>query len=297
MILVISHLASLTLCAPGSSGPPNRVYNTHTLTPKAPHSDAVFVRTFLHGGTAHRDGRLSQLPTDDLTAAAAGDEDDPQIHGGAVLAHLQSGSFDLERYEACAYDAGLGGWRPVTDDLAFPLPASDDVHRIDIQLMPRRPPPQPKPQREPGFFCVGVMGGKNDDNLGTLWRSAFQLGAAQIFTVGERHKLRESSDTIKAWRRLPLVRHEDWNAFQQASPVGAVHVAVEMGGEPLETFEHPPNAVYILGSEDNGLPASVIKSCHRHVELPVAEERSSSFNVAVAGSVLMYDRLAKERRE
>ena len=90
-------------------------------------------------------------------------------------------------------------------------------------------------------------------------------------------------------------RHADWNAFSEAQPFGALLVAVEMGGESsLEEFEHPERAVYLLGAEDTGLPESVVRACHRHVTLPV--ERYESFNVAVAGAIVMYDRLAKVRR-
>ena len=91
---------------------------------------------------------------------------------------------------------------------------------------------------------------------------------------------------------MPFVQHDDWNAFAAAAPRGALWVAIEMGGEPLETFEHPERAVYVLGSEDSGLPESVVRACHRHVALPAS--RSASYNVAVAGSIVMYDRLAKE---
>ena len=38
-----------------------------------------------------------------------------------------------------------------------------------------------------GFFAVGVYNSKSADNVGTLWRSAFQLGAAYIFTIGDPH--------------------------------------------------------------------------------------------------------------
>ena len=40
-----------------------------------------------------------------------------------------------------------------------------------------------------GFFAVGVYNSKSADNVGTLWRSAFQLGAAYIFTIGALHTL------------------------------------------------------------------------------------------------------------
>ena len=71
-----------------------------------------------------------------------------------------------------------------------------------------------------------------------------------------------------------------------------VNASMRAGGEPLETFEHPTRAVYILGSEDNGLPTSVVKACHCHVALPSINY--ASFNVAVAGSVIMYDRVLKQ---
>ena len=106
-----------------------------------------------------------------------------------------------------------------------------------------------------------------------------------------------------------------------------------MGGEPLETFKHPDQAIYILGSEDTGLPDSIVQvplprsaptfppspcfafsetlrrllraltsrlrtrgaqAATHHVALP--SERYESYNVAMAGSIVMYDRIAKLRR-
>ena len=65
------------------------------------------------------------------------------------------------------------------------------------------------------------------------------------------------------------------------------------GGTPLEEFEHPDRAVYLLGSEDNGLPPNVVQACHRVVTISSA--RAASFNVAMAGSIVLHDRLAKRK--
>ena len=65
-----------------------------------------------------------------------------------------------------------------------------------------------------------------------------------------------------------MMNYKDWNAFAETAPHGAVWVAVEMGGEPLEHFTHPERAVYLLGSEDNGLPESVLRACQFVVSLP-----------------------------
>ena len=56
--------------------------------------------------------------------------------------------------------------------------------------------------------------------------------------------------------------------FAKALPYSAQLVAVEMGGEPLAEFEHPKRAVYLLGSEDNGIPEYVLRMCHKRVTLP-----------------------------
>jgi hypothetical protein len=45
------------------------------------------------------------------------------------------------------------------------------------------------------------VGGKNANNLGTLWRSAFQLDAAFLFTVGGRYKA-QATDTVNAASHL-----------------------------------------------------------------------------------------------
>ena len=123
------------------------------------------------------------------------------------------------------------------------------------------------------------------------WRSAFQLGAAYIFTIGGRNGWEKTADTYRSWRHIPAFRYADWGGFSAASPFAAVWVAVEMGGVPLEQFEHPERAVYVLGAEDQGLPAAVVRACSQCVSLGCARE--ASFNVAVAGSLVMYDRWRK----
>lgn len=141
-----------------------------------------------------------------------------------------------------------------------------------------------------GYFEIGIFHGRTPVNLGTLWRSAYQLGAAGIFTVGRRYE-KQSSDTCKTWRHVPLRHHLDFPAFLAAMPYDCPLIAVEMGGKPLRHFVHPERAVYLLGAEDHGLPAEVMAKCQRIVSLESVGPES--YNVAVAGSLVMYDRFTK----
>ncbi len=102
-----------------------------------------------------------------------------------------------------------------------------------------------------GYFGVGMYHTKTETNVGTLWRSAFQLGASFIFTVGKRYKT-QSSDTPKAWKNIPLYHYEVIE--QLVMPKDVLLVCVEQGGTPLSNFAHPERAIYLLGAEDHGLP-------------------------------------------
>ena len=70
--------------------------------------------------------------------------------------------------------------------------------------------------------------------------------------------------------------------------------SVEFGGEPLASFTHPPMAVYLLGSEANGLPERILKKCDAVVE--IESVNAMLFNVAVSGTLVMYMREIQLRR-
>lgn len=143
-----------------------------------------------------------------------------------------------------------------------------------------------------GFFEIGIVRGKTPSNVGTLWRSAFQMGASGIFTVGRRYPV-QASDTVKAHRHIPCREFLDFDTFIASLPHACPIVAVEMGGTPLVGFTHPESAVYLLGAEDHGIPSAILARCHHVVSLPSI--RTQSYNVAVAGSLVMYDRQCKRQ--
>ena len=227
-----------------------------------------------------------------------------------MLATLAADGVDLERFEACAYETACstGGWLPLDETAHVPLspPPEDGAcvapsRRIDVKLCARgaaredarRAAAEADPCGEipiSGYSAIGVVNTKNQANVGTLWRSAYQLGANFIFTIGTRYR-HQPTDTVRAVQRMPLFELDSWSEFVEWAPRGARWVAVEMGGTPLEEFEHPLDAVYILGAEDAGLPKSILRACHDVVSL--RSERYASYNVAVAGSLVLYDRLEK----
>ncbi len=142
-----------------------------------------------------------------------------------------------------------------------------------------------------GYFGIGIENCKTGHNLGTIWRSAHCLGASFIFTIGNRYRY-QASDTTKAWRSIPLYQYATFEEFYAHLPHDCQVVGVEFPHEKaksLSSFSHPERCVYLLGAEDHGLSKKAIERCHRIVYIP----SKMCMNVAVAGSIVMYDRAAR----
>ena len=144
-----------------------------------------------------------------------------------------------------------------------------------------------------GYFEIGIFNPKKDCNYGTLMRSAYQLGAAGVFVIGARFK-RQVSDTCNASEHIPAREFADFDSFFKQKPLGANLVAIESpeyGGRQLNGFYHPKQAIYLLGAEDSGLPIEIVKKCDFIVS--IESIRQPSYNVAMAGTIVMYDRMIK----
>jgi tRNA G18 (ribose-2'-O)-methylase SpoU len=138
-----------------------------------------------------------------------------------------------------------------------------------------------------GYFGIGIENQKTPANLGTLWRSAFNFGASFLFTVNRRYPP-QVSDTVKAWRHVPLQNYGDIDAFAGAVPMDCEVIGVELHDHatPLKRFHHPERAIYLLGAEDKGLSAKALGLCQRVIQI----ESRQCLNVAVAGSIVMWHR-------
>lgn len=141
-----------------------------------------------------------------------------------------------------------------------------------------------------GFFMVGVYHPKTEVNIGTLVRSAFAFHSAGVFTIGKRYK-KQASD-VKLHRHIPITEFKTMEDFRAHIPLDARMVAVEIVDDAvdLRDFKHPERAVYLLGAEDHGIPKELMSGMMK-VKIPSA----ICLNVATAGSIIMYDRISKER--
>ena len=143
---------------------------------------------------------------------------------------------------------------------------------------------------EERYFGIGIYNPKTQENVGSLWRTAFTLGASFIFIIDAKYK-KKSSDVLKVWSKIPLFQYESIDAFLQTVPYSCKIVGVEMDKKaiPIKEYKHPDRAIYLLGSEDNGLTNELKNKCQDLIILP----GENSMNVAAAGSIVIFDRINK----
>ena len=90
---------------------------------------------------------------------------------------------------------------------------------------------------------------------------------------------------------MPVLHFKDVDDFLQHRPYDCPLVAVELTNDArlLANYVHPERACYVLGPEDGNVPKPLLEAAQAVVRIPSVR----CLNVAVAGSIVMYDRIAK----
>ena len=145
-----------------------------------------------------------------------------------------------------------------------------------------------------GYFGIGVEGVSKSANVGALLRTAHAFGAAFCFTIGAGWDARAArqADTAETPAHVPLWRFAGPAAL--TLPAGCALVGVELaeGAIDLPSFRHPLSAAYVLGPERSGLSPAMLARCRHVVRIPTR----FSLNLAVAGALVLYDRLLQHGR-
>ena len=250
--------------------------------------------------------------------------------GNTILAHhiytylvTQIETTTLSCYDILYYDSSLHGWAELARNDVLSIKVLKYNHNalpiLDILLDDTRQLPSTPTTATPaattaatttatpaatpaattnvpnsGQFAIGMWHSKTAYNLVSLRRSATQLGARFVFSIADR--MRNKQPLLEAFpgdqTAIPVQEYSSLLDFSLDTIKDEYEwVCIEMGGVPLSSFVHPKKALYILGSEDCGVSAMLKGAC-KHV-ICLDAKRSKSFNVAVAGTMVMYDRYVK----
>jgi tRNA G18 (ribose-2'-O)-methylase SpoU len=139
-----------------------------------------------------------------------------------------------------------------------------------------------------GYFAIGAEKISKPMNVGNLVRSSHAFGASFFFTVGATYRAAEArSDTSKAPEHMPIY---SWQSIgDMVLPQGCALVGVELTDDAIDlpSFGHPIRAAYVLGPERGSLSPEMLARCRYVIKIPTA----FCINVAMAGAIVMYDRV------
>jgi RNA methyltransferase, TrmH family len=136
-----------------------------------------------------------------------------------------------------------------------------------------------RPERELPALGLELWRVGDPGNVGTLARACDAFGAYLALSRGcadplGPKALRASTGSIF---RVPLA---------EFSPAGAVALLAR-GVPPLSELD-PSLSRFVLGSEREGLPEDVVAACAASATIPLPG-RAESLNVAMAGTIALYD--------
>lgn len=143
-----------------------------------------------------------------------------------------------------------------------------------------------------GFIGIGIYQPKklvNVEGTGGLLRNAHAFGADFTFVIGKRYK-QTKENISKAQKHVPLWEFDTFEDFMRAKPANTALIGIEFPGKTkISNFCPPERSIYLLGSEDGGLPPEMIEACKTTVEIPT----KFSLNVANSSSIVLYNHFSQ----
>ncbi|MDH3234461.1 MAG: RNA methyltransferase [Alphaproteobacteria bacterium] len=145
-----------------------------------------------------------------------------------------------------------------------------------------------------GYFGIGVERVSKAMNVGSLFRTAHAFGASFVFSIAAAYDRSEGglADTSDAASNLPLYEFDDARALALPRDCSLVAVEITPDAAELPSFRHPRCAAYVFGAERGGLSPDLLELADHVVKIPTR----FSVNLAVAGAIVMYDRLLSSNR-
>jgi tRNA G18 (ribose-2'-O)-methylase SpoU len=136
-----------------------------------------------------------------------------------------------------------------------------------------------------------------EHNVGSLVRTAHAVAAEEVVLVGEREWNVEAARTAELYTRVTQL--SDAAAFRRYLEEKKWDlVAVELDPRAVSLFdaEYPQRPCFLLGAELGGIPADLLGEAKLIVQIP-QWGLVPSLNLAVAGSIVLYDFLTKRERD
>ena len=146
--------------------------------------------------------------------------------------------------------------------------------------------------------CLVLDNVQDPGNAGTLIRTAAATGFDTVFAVNsvDLYSPKVLRAAMSAHFCVQLCQTHDYEAlFALLADNKYQIVCADVGGTDVFGMDFPRRIALVVGNEGNGLSEFVRNRCDKVVSLPMKHD-FESLNVAVAGSVLMYQVFASQSK-
>lgn len=142
-------------------------------------------------------------------------------------------------------------------------------------------------------FVIAVINMSKEMNIGSLLRTSHATGVQELLLVGEASFNTYAAATADKWTDVSYLQSTE-ELIAHAKEQEMEIVAIEKSDTSVSLFEaeYPKRPLFVLGAEKFGVPQDVLDAAVLTVEIP-QWGLVPSLNVAAAGSVVIYDYLAK----
>ncbi len=209
------------------------------------------------------------------------------------LSHWASGIL-----ETCKSDINYG----LTKDLMADLSNKEDTSELMAVIKMRENNPDllnPSPASDNPVYVLFDRP-SNKGNLGTIIRSCDGLGVNGLIATGHGVDFYDPevvSASMGSFFKLPFVRIEEsasvaqWIEAQKSRYPGFTVVGTSAhGAQSLFDLELKGPLLFLIGNETDGLSRNLSEMSDALASIPMATDSSaSSFNVACAATVLLYE--------
>ena len=143
--------------------------------------------------------------------------------------------------------------------------------------------------------CLVLDGLQDPGNVGTLIRTAVACGFTDIYSVNSVDVYSPKVIRSAMSAHFCINLHE-LDSIEQAFSLlhGVEVVSAHMGGKSVFSARFGKRVALVLGNEGNGLSDYSLAHANKTVALPM-ENGFESLNVAVAGSVIMYQIYSQQK--
>lgn len=141
-----------------------------------------------------------------------------------------------------------------------------------------------EPDIAPNVGAIARLCVATGSSLHLVGRLGFHLDDRRIRRAG-----------LDYWRHCEVVRHDDYESVRQALPTAHWRFFSARAVQSYTDAAYPDGCALVFGSEERGLPPSLLADAAACYSIPILDSRVRSLNVATSVGIVLYEAIRQNR--